>query len=248
MVLLSCAGIACSGIPRSFCVTHNERNSDLVVKGAIVAAGSQSIQLAVFEVLHGAESRSVITIWDGKDFDCNGLIPMKVSDLGSVGDTILAVLPEIKVVINDWDVLGDYSRPHWLYYEPVLKVKSDTIRGFISGNQHPSGPIWQVSEMKYSELKSYWTQNQGDCIMLTGIAETKKQEEPHIFQDQNLVSIFIPGNTTYEIRITSLQGRLISTHNTTHELVLDLQNYAHGMYVITLQNGDGRVYRKKLVK
>ena len=84
---------ACSWIPTSFCETSNDRPDDVVISGKIIGVDDDGIDVAVIHVLKGTESSEVIRIWDGTDFDCNGLFSMAASALGDVDDTIIVVMP-----------------------------------------------------------------------------------------------------------------------------------------------------------
>src|SRR5688572_14853560 len=135
LILLSFAFIttkvfACSVLSTAFCTeaTHYK----LVIKGKIINSVSHGIRIQVLHVLKGIEPRDTITIWDGTDFDCNGLVSMAASGMGITGDTILTMLPQIDSIANNWDVIGDYRRPYNFGPTTELKIINDTIVGFIA--------------------------------------------------------------------------------------------------------------------
>ena len=246
-VLFYRSGIACSGFPHSFCATHGERSADPVIKGTVVAVNPQSIQLKVLEVWSGTESRTLITIWDGKDFDCTGNISMKASGMGSLGDTLLAILPLIQSVQNTWDVVGDYSRPHWLFYEPVLYIKNDVIKGMINASTSMSPPWWAIYNMKYTDFKTYWVEHQGDCSKIaTGISDNGKINDLIIRQNEN--TVYVSATDGFTIRIVSIQGSIITEQEVRSEATINIENYAAGMYQVCILTNSGHEFRKKIIR
>jgi hypothetical protein len=248
LIVLAFSSDACSGYPVPFCRVHFTRPNDLVVKGKITAMGSQSLQLTVHEVLSGSETRQVLTIWDGKDFDCNGNVPMNVSGMGNVGDTILAIIPIIKSIQNSWDVIGDYSRPHYLFSFPVLKIVKDTLRGLINNPTSNSSSGTWVDKMKYTEFKTFWSQNQGDCSMLMGIQELGGSKAPMIFQDGFNVHIYPQGSGSHRISLVSIEGKTMTEVVETSEVIFNLERYPAGMYLISVVNDSGGSFRQKVLR
>ncbi len=124
---------ACSFKQEPFCVTLDKRVDDLVVAGIISAVDDDGINLEVLEVLRGEEDRTNIRIWDGTDFDCNGLFSMAAADLGNISDTIVIILPLIDSLENSWEVIGDYRRPDPYVTATSLFVQDGNVNGFIWG-------------------------------------------------------------------------------------------------------------------
>lgn len=246
LIGLGLSSPACSGYTKPFCVTHAERPSHPVIKGAVIASGTHSIQMEVLEVIHGTETRSVITVWDMPNINCNGIIPMNAQYVvGSVGDTVIAILPPITTAQNAWDVVGDYSTPYWLFYFPVLKVKNNWINGYINGSQSPN---WYVNSMSYPTFKNYWTQHQGDCTTLVGLAEGKSLNEPHLLQTENAIQIYFQEKDNYSARIVSLQGQTVAEYHGSGDLLISTTDLPPAIYVLWLRDEKGQQHKYKLVR
>lgn len=223
---------ACSGFPVAFCQLHAKQPNDLVFSGVIVAKGTQSLQIKVMDVFRGAESRSVITIWDGKDWYCNGNVSMKVESIGSVGDSIVAIIPLINSIVNPWDVIGDYSRPEWRFAEPVLRISGDTIYGLISGD----APHWHLFKMHFEKFKTYWIENQGNCAGLVSVPEFKTESIPTVRQIGSELTIHLQGSSFYSITIYSIYGRKLKEIRALGVTAVDLQEYVAGLYILHVSN------------
>jgi len=89
--------------------------------------------MKVIEVLRGEESSTTIRIWDGTDFDCNGIRSMAASTIGAEEEVYIIALETITEIENSWDVIGDYRRPMHYGRTPELKVDGEIVTGFISG-------------------------------------------------------------------------------------------------------------------
>lgn len=95
---------------------------NLIVYGLIATQDQDGLDLNIIEVLRGSESKSQIRIWDGTDFECNGIWDMSAGTIGTIGDTIIISLPRITVNENPWDVIGDYRRPDPYRFTSELTV------------------------------------------------------------------------------------------------------------------------------
>jgi len=124
---------ACTIIPISFCETFSTFEDRLIVEGTITDVDEFGINFEILQVLNGTEDRQNIRIWDGQDFDCNGIFSMAASDFGNVGDKRILILPKIDSLISSWDVIGDYRRPDNYHYSPILYINDDIVTGFIAG-------------------------------------------------------------------------------------------------------------------
>jgi hypothetical protein len=213
----------------------------------ITSTSANAVQLKVLEVLGGSESRTLIQVWDGTDFDCNGNVSMKAVLLGSIGDTILAIIPKIQNIENTWDVTGDYRMPYHLYYTPVVSVRSDTIYGLMNGliNNGPSS--WHISKMAYSDFRNYWFHHQGDCTQLTSIRERLDLPEPAILVVDRRIYLAPRENTVYTVSVWSVEGSRSVEETVKGEIVLDMQVFPHGVYIITFTEYTGRQFRRKFV-
>jgi hypothetical protein len=195
---------ACSGTQKSFCLVKADRPGHFVICGVITASASHSIEMKVIDVLSGLETRSIITIWDGTDFDCTGNVSMKASDMGFVGDTLIAILPKISdTPENTWDVIGDYRRPFSLFQTAWLNVVKDSVRGYIAGPPN----INALMKYSYAGFKSYWQNHSNDCITLS-VRETVV-EKLNVRVLDGRISIHSLSEEHFLLRLYSIDGRLL---------------------------------------
>ena len=149
MLFLWSTAYACSWTPKSFCesLTNYDAHhpSNIVVSGIVVGADEDGADLEIIEVLKGIETRSVIRIWDGTDFDCNGPFSMAAADFLTEGDQVIIILPEIMEIENSWEQLGDYRLPDVWLLNPLLKVENGEITGFIHGSAYSGSDLWLTS-------------------------------------------------------------------------------------------------------
>jgi len=194
---------ACSGFPKSFCFIKATRTGHHAICGVISSSISHGINLKVIDVLSGIETRSVVTIWDGTDFDCNGNISMKSNLLGQVGDTIIVITPIIGgVPQNTWDVAGDYRMPYYLFETAWLKVNKDTVRGYIAGAANTP-----LVKYDYTSFKNYLLNHNNDCLALN-INEIFKNEI-EINLKHGYISNNSPSNNLFSISIYTIDGRIV---------------------------------------
>lgn len=168
-LLIQVNAFACSFIPEPFCRTLSIRAGQLVVSGEIVGVDTLGIDLKIIDVLRGSESREIIRIWDGTDFDCNGIWSMAAADIGVLSDTVLIILPQIVEIENDWDVIGDFRRPHPYTGTPELKVEDNVVKGFINGiaNSPPQFNLWNFEYAVFVER----IMASGDCSSIVSTKE-----------------------------------------------------------------------------
>jgi hypothetical protein len=70
--MLACS---CSDI-NSFCQTSSYRPDDLVIQTVIIDDIDHGIVIKNIDVIRGSDERDTITVWDGTDGYCNGIISM----------------------------------------------------------------------------------------------------------------------------------------------------------------------------
>ena len=246
-------GLACSMWPLSFCYTNSIRPNDIVVSGRIIAVDTNGINLEIIDVLRGAENRDTIRIWDGTDFDCNGIWSMAASDLGSIDDSIIIILPIIDSIENTWDVLGDYRRPVYFGYECDMNIVNDTVRGYLIGDSAHSYLANEIQpKMSYSDFKDYWISHSNDCITLVGINEVA---------ENNIVSYTNPINSICELEfqnknsqertlvIYSEDGRKLKAMvYSSNKIEIDFSNFSDGLYFITIHERNGKQVAFKVIK
>lgn len=244
--------IACSYFPDSFCVTSSEKEDNLIVSGKIIAIDSDGIDLQVLNILRGEYDREILRIWDGTDFDCNGIFSMAASDLGNVNDSIIIILPKIDIIQNTWDVIGDYRRPEYFGYEPVLSIQNSIIYGLIKGLVE-APEEYRVTSMGYNEFIETWAAN-GDCSDIkVGVNEVNKSQV--IIQYNNPVDksldikIINSNNSLKTIEIFNMLGTKLKTiKSTNQEINLSVSDMPNGHYFIRLMSKQNEQKIYKFIK
>lgn len=238
---LTLSAMACSGIPKSFCYVKTQRPNDHVISGVILSQSLHSINMRVLDVLNGIETRSVITIWDGTNYSCNGFISMEASEMGNIGDTIIAILPMISgVPQNTWDVSGDYRRPLSLFETAWLQVSKDTVRGYIFGN-----PTFPYIQLPYSSFKNYWLTHGGECLTLSIKENTAETVDVTITDSQ--INFHSNSSDPISARLYTIDARLISELFLNEQKVLDFSNLSKGIYLLIISKKTETVLVRKVI-
>lgn len=231
---------ACSGVQKTFCYVHSLRTSDPVICGRISSVNANSIDLTVIDVLSGSESRSVITVWSGKDYDCNGKVSMKASDLGGTGDTVIVILPLITSAQSTFEVVGDYRRPISLFETAWVQVKNKMVTGLIAGSSSQ-----QLMTYPYAGFKKHWQENSNDCTFLN-LPKTAYEEIEMTVRDNNLIidAVSEPG---LSVQIMSIDGRKMVSKVLEGETVIDCSQLQSGIYLVSIRRNSQVVSTHKML-
>jgi len=97
-----------------FCLSGSYISNESIVIGTISSSAANSIELDIMNVMFGSTTAATVRIWDGTTIQCNGPWPNDANDMGTVGDTVLAMIQPITTIENPWDVPGEYRRPSLL--------------------------------------------------------------------------------------------------------------------------------------
>jgi hypothetical protein len=228
--------LACSWIPVPFCGTSNARPDDVVLSGKIVNVDLDGIDLEVIDVLSGSESRDTIRIWDGTDWDCNGLFSMAAADLGGLNDSIIVILPLIVSIENPWDALGDYRRPDYYEYTPNLSITDGMVVGYIAGSA--CAPIWG---MPYLELVTNWS-DPDNCSTILSVDGTHHAAPFVAHLANNTLNLTIRSDLAAAsmIRIHATNGQeVVVVKSVPGTMQIDLSGYSEGVYHVVLVQHDG---------
>jgi hypothetical protein len=239
---VSVTAIACSGIPKSFCYVKTLRPNDNVIYGVITVSSGHSIQMNVIHVFSGAETRTTITVWDGTDFNCNGNIPMNAAGLGSVGDSIIAILPLISVPQNTWAVAGDYARPYWLFETVSLSVKMDTVWGYITGAA--AAPVFKY---RYSDFKNYWETHNNDCLALTTDIKKINEDKIRLSISADQITVNSISGELVSVKLYSMDGKLISELPPHIKQELICSHLPSGVYILQIGTNTNAVLTRKII-
>jgi hypothetical protein len=238
---------ACSFSPDSFCQTWFEQDDRVVLSGVIVGVDSTGIDIEVLQVIRGEESRAIIRVWDGTDFDCNGPWSMAASDIGFVNDTIIIILPMITEIENAWDVIGDYRRPHPYVSSPELHINNGMAVGFISGipGAPPEYFIWEID---FNVLINALTED-GDCSSI--ILSTKDAPDAFAITTNNPVEdvLYVDLNEsahTGYVKLYDLTGSIIASHTIYMDdmIAIEASHVPAGIYFLEVYTNGRRDIRK----
>lgn len=240
-------GSSCTIIPNAFCTTLDLFPDNLVISGIIVSIDSTGIDIEILEILRGEESRETIRVWDGTDFDCNGIWSMAASDIGELYDTIIIILPKITEAENEWDVPGDYKRPDPYWQTSELIVEGGNAEGFISGDAIAPSEynIWML---EYNELKNAIL-SEGDCSsLILAAGEAKAASSITVnnpFHSVILVQLDHPIQKGY-MTLYSMDGYPILKKeiNSERQIELECVGLPAGMYLLEVKTND----RHEIVK
>ena len=229
--------MGCSWVPASFCATTNDRPDDAVISGRIIGVDMDGIDLVVIDVLRGDEARDTIRIWDGTDFDCNGIFSMAASGLGGVDDSIIVVMPLITEAENTWDVLGDYRRPHYFGCITDIRIHEGQAVGYIAGNA-----MTPFEVMPYSAFVAAWVSGGFGCSDFLSIHE-RSQQLPR-FQNpvHDLLTLTFSGNEGggQVIRLLTTDGQeALAKKWVGNVMNIDMSSFAPGMYLLEVTGENG---------
>lgn len=244
------SGSSCTILPDAFCRTLVQFPENLVLSGVIVSIDSTGIDIEVLDILRGEESRDTIRVWDGTDFDCNGIWSMAASDIGDVYDTIIIILPKIIQIENEWDVIGDYRRPDPYGHTSELKVKEGNAEGFISGDAL-APPEYNVWNLNFDLLKSKIIAD-GDCSSIILATNDSKPESMITVNNPFESLLYVQLNGVVNkgfLKLYAMTGHvyLIKEINSESLIELELQDVPPGIYLLEV-NTTGRREIVKLVK
>lgn len=224
---------ACSFTPESFCRTANvSKSNDLMVMATISQKDTLGIDIEIIQILRGQEDKSYLRIWDGTDFDCNGLHSMAASDLGNVSDTLILLLPKIDSIENSWDVIGDYRRPDPYSYTTSLKVNQGFVNGLINGL--PFSHFNNITSMDLDDFLTVPIDEMGCASILSNdeLDEIQFSIYPNPAADYiHIRSNQIRPETTFKIINTSGQTVKLFTLRNEYDQI-DISNLRPGMYAI----------------
>jgi len=247
ILALSLKSTNCSWIPDPFCITIEDFPEDVIVYGTVTSRNEQSVDLTIIDVLRGEETREVIRIWDGTDFDCNGIHSMSTETLGRQGDTIVIMLPKIVEIENEWDVQGDYRRPHPYGYRPELGVKD----GIVVGSILEWGYGFQ--EVPYDELKEKFLTSSFNCdLILSANPEVEQVDVIEVVNPfvNNLSLVLSKPFNKGSIALFSSNGALVYQEALNNRLKLNLETSRlnPGLYILEINVENKPYKRMKLIK
>lgn len=242
LLLLSLFGfyssvLACSFSPDPFCSNARDFPDQLIVAGVISGVDIDGIDLDVIRIIRGEESKTTIRIWDGTDFDCNGLHSMAADNIGVVNDTVILMLPKIDSIRNVWDVIGDYCTPDFYVHSKVLRVKNNIVRGFIQGVAGAPDEyiIW---EFDYAAFVGSFLEEM-DCSNITDVNELSESNSVLVFPNPATDNLWIDIAKATTFSIHDIIGNSVSIGNLkSGRNNISIEELRRGLYFLYLGEGN----------
>ena len=246
--LISNEILACNWTSSSFCSTSQSSSfqNDLIVYGKIIAIDNDGIDFEIIDVLRGQENKTIIRIWDGVDFDCNGVFSMAASELGTINEHLIIILPKIVEKKSNWEVIGDYRRPDFFQYTPNLRVENGIVYGLISGFEtYP----YVEEQVNYENFKNSWNTN-NNCSSVVLKNEKYEIEQLKVLTFPNNKFKIVSNNfSKKELNIYNIFGlKVKSEFQINNEIEIDLSEYSNGMYFINLVFENKEIKTIKLIR
>lgn len=244
-LFLSCASIRACDFACVFC--HEFQETDFIFGGEIIQKGAEFVQIRIIDQFRGNESREIITIWSGTDFDCNGPFSMSANDFGNIGDTILTVTRLIEEAQNIWDVECDYYRSHFCFYSSQ-SFDGNWIWGWFS---EPSFS-YKIFKEKWNDrtlvgCENYESDKEGcESIPNSNIEiNIAPNPTPGLFY----VNVFPILEQDFLLKIFDAAGKMILEKDLTQiNNAIDLNHFPSGVYFVAVSNGDKFLKTERVLK
>jgi len=250
-IIFHTQGMACTIIPKTFCKSLELRPNYLVLMGKIITIDNTGIDLEVIEIIKGNESRTTIRIWDGTDFECNGIWSMAAADIGALNDSVIIMLPKIREKQNEWDVIGDYRRPDPYYYTSQLKIRQGEALGLIKGDAL-APPEYNILSLNYNELRDNIVRD-GDCSSIILDIDNPKFTSKLRVNNPFTSTLSIQLNddkTSGIIKLYSQNGQIVSIEKFRDRNKIDIESSTlqSGVYFLEIRIKNRIPELKKVIK
>lgn len=248
-VLCYSFSIACTFVANDFCRTYVNTDNPTVI-GKIIAIDNFGIDLEVIEMLRGEDTSSVIRIWSGTDFDCNGPWSMAASDIGQLNDTVIVILNEIIELENDWDIIGDYRRRNPYNATTELDVENGIVKGFLFGI--PSAPpSFNLLELEYESF--YQQMIIGGSCPLTVNTQDLNQQFPISLNNPFSSELRIQTDQAINnglLKIYNIAGQIVHSQHMANqsEIMINTNSLPSSIYFLEIRNGSERLGFVKILK
>lgn len=202
--------ISCSFIPESFCSTASQFSDHLIISGLVIEEDDDGIDVEVIEVIRGVETNNIIRIWDGSDFDCNGLFSMAAGTFVNVNDQVILILPKIESIENDWDVIGDYRWPDVYTSTSMLEIEGTQVNGLISGDAI-APPGLNLTTFPYAEFAESFIEN-NNCTEITNTRDILTNDGIKIYPNPTNSEITIESRWSLffmEVNVVDITGKTV---------------------------------------
>ena len=184
------------------------------------------------------EDRENVTIWDDAPWECNGTFSMDAELFGAEGDTIIAMMPKIDSLINNWEVIGDYRSPHFWFFESFLTVRDGNFVGLFN-NDYDLDTI-PVNDL-FPQLQP--------CLAVSS-TNTIDASTVRIFPQpaNSVLSIQMEEDGNYQWRVFDLNGRLLRQDRFQgNRESIETDYFPNGMYILQITQGEAILNRKVVI-
>ena len=240
---------ACTFIPLPFCyyVLSWEPDHEIFI-GEVTEIIPNGVRFEIKETLRGDQGNGIITIWDDEPIDCNGLFVQSVGRIAGIGEEVILSTEKIDSIINPWDQMGDYRTPLITFAESILKIRTDSVHGFISGGLDLDSWIFSIhlDEFKERIFKDL------ECpSFFVSTKEEVSKERFEVFPNptRSIAYVHLLNNDfreeDYLIRIYTSTGVLFRQQNLTN--MIDMSNLPNGIYYLVVINPEGSLIGRKRV-
>ncbi len=224
---------SCDPVVYSFCKSTVDYAQENIFIAKVVEQYDRGLSLEVIEALRGEEPAN-IRVWDGTDINCNGPFPMRTSDYGEAGDTVIILVEKVFTKNNTWDVIGDYRRPSSINHTTYLRVKN--------------GQIWNHTEaITYTEFVAQWPLE--NCL---GEAPASEVKVPRIYPNPTSDRILIEAmeeENWLAYSLIAINGQIIQPFIAfQNRNEIDVEYLSAGIYVLQIMDRNGNVVTTRFVK
>lgn len=237
---------ACSIRGSDFCATASHFSTNPVVHAKLIKEINKGIEVEILKIYRGKVNTSRITIWDGKDWDCNGTFSMKATKLfrDTLQEAILILFP-VDTIINEWEKIGDYAVRCLHVCNPALWVEDGRVNGVLQFETDSTQGIYEFS------FNSFFRRVK-DCA-----AGDWEISEPVANPNEQLLAYPIPAETTLTIDVAEEHQGSLSFYNMLGQRIyaetpsawpaeIEVSHLATGVYILILKSDDGILRKKKV--
>lgn len=236
LLLLSFDVFSCGFTPETFCKSLEIQSENYIISGKIISIDDDGLDLEIIDVLRGEESKSIIRIWDGTDFECNGNWSMDCSTIGEINESVILLLPKITEIENTWDVIGDYRRPNPYSYISQLKLEDGIAEGLIAGDAIAPDEFNTLS-IEYDKLKETILTN-GDCEDLTSSTKALLIDNDLTYNNpvNTEINLQFDDLILTQVNIYTINGTKVESvpFNNRKSVNIPFENRMSGLYILEI--------------
>jgi len=255
IIIISHSGnlFACTPAWIQFELTVCEWEEEDIFVGKIIKQEDRYIHLKIIDRPRSCEEQPIIRIWDGPTVYCNGPFDSSVSELGSVGDSIICFAQKIDTILNSWDVIGDYRRPIDISHKNFKKIQNNHVLDF-PGDGFPVNTTQDTIP-----YQNYINQLDSDCMEVDCSTDIENCIDNPMNCNTLELSIFpnpaherVSFSTNYiwdNFLITDITGRVVLEGKRGEDVSeINVSDLSQGVYIFSLIEVGGVVKSEKFIK